>query len=54
MPAFAVPSVELDLPIEHTTFRVRGNVVSKITDQFKVFYTNEILEEITAFLVNKV
>lgn len=46
VPALAVTDVQFDIPKDHVDLKIHGNVIAKIADAFKVFFTSTIREEI--------
>ena len=54
VPAFTVPNVTVDLPKEHISIHIRGNIVAKIADAFKVLFVSTVRDQITAHLSERV
>ena len=54
MPAFSVPNFEIDLPKNHTSITIHGNVVAKIAASFKDSSVDFILDEIAKTLKDTV
>jgi len=41
-----VPKIEIDLPGDHVSVKIRGNIVAKIADAFKAKYMSDIRAQI--------
>jgi len=50
VPAFNVPSVYIDLPKDHLSIHIHGNIVSKIANAFKSLFEGKIRDAITSNL----